>query len=136
MSQCVDKAKGVTKMIVELIRARARPGVVIPKPEAKEDFIVKGWGKRRGEEALIYYIPNHENRDRPNQKGVNISEWEKAYSRVMSGEDFSRQRFEKNMTACFDEGDCNFTTIGGIFQLLDLVDYERGVYKLRRTRKA
>lgn len=123
-------------MILELIREIAKPGVVIPKPEAKSEFIVKGWGKRRGEEALIYYIPNHENRDRPNQKGVNVSEWEKAYSRVMSGEDFSRQWFEKNMAACFEEGDCNFTTIGGIFQLLGLVDYERGAYKSRRTREA
>jgi hypothetical protein len=123
-------------MIVEQIRAKARSGVVIPKPEAKSDFIVKGWGRRRGEEALVYFVPNHENPGRPNQKGVNISEWKKAYSRVMSGEDFSRQWFETNMTACFDEGDCNFTTIGGIFRLLDLVDYERGVYKLRHTRKA
>jgi len=136
MNRYADKTKGVTKMIVEQIRAKAKPGVVIPKPEAKSDFIIKGWGRRRGEEALIYYVPNHENRDRPNQKGVNISEWEKAYSRVMSGEDFSRQWFGKNMTACFDEGDCNFTTIGGIFQLLDLVDYERGVYRLRRASKA
>jgi hypothetical protein len=122
-------------MIIEQIRAIAKPGVVIPKPEAKSDFIVKGWGKRRGEEALIYYIPNHENRDRLNEKGVNVSEWEQAHSRVMSGEDFSRQWFEKNMTACFEEGACNFTTIGGIFQLLGLVDYERGAYKLCRTRK-
>jgi hypothetical protein len=122
-------------MIVEQIKAIAKPGVVIPKPEAKSDFIVKDWGKRRGEKALIYFVPNHRNPGRPNQKGVNISEWEKAYGRVMSGEDFSRQWFEKNMTACFEEGDCNFTTIGGIFQLLDLVDYKRGVYKLRSTRK-
>jgi hypothetical protein len=122
-------------MIVEQIKAKVKPGVVIPKPEAKSDFIVKGWGKRRREEALIYFVPNHKNPDKPYQKGINNSEWDKAYSRVMSGEDFSRQWFEKNMTACSDEGDCNFTTIGGIFQLLDLVDYDRGVYRLRRTRK-
>jgi len=135
MSRRADRTKGVTKMIVEQIRAIAKPGVVIPKPEAKSDFIVKGWGKRRGEAALIYYIPNRENPGRPYQKGVNVSEWMMAYSRVMSGEDFSRQWFEKNMTACFEEGDCNFTTIGGIFKLLDLVDYERGVYRLRHTGK-
>jgi len=122
-------------MIVGQIRAKAKPGVVIPKPDAKSDFIVKGWGKRRGEEALIYFVPNHRNPGRPNQKGINVSEWEKAYGRVVSGEDFSRQWFQKNMTACSDEGTCNFTTIGGIFQLLGLVDYERGAYKLCRTRK-
>jgi hypothetical protein len=122
-------------MIVEQIRAKAKPGVVIPKPDAKSDFIVKGWGKRRGEEALIYFVPNHRNTGRPNQKGINVSEWEKAYSRAVSGEEFSRQWFRKNMTACSDEGACNFTTIGGIFQLLGLVDYERGAYKLCRTCK-
>jgi hypothetical protein len=38
---------------------RLSPGTVIPKPEAKDDFTVKGWGKRNGEAALIYFIPNH-----------------------------------------------------------------------------
>jgi hypothetical protein len=61
---------------------------------------------------LVYFVPNHENPGRPNQKGGNISEWKKAYSRAMSGEDFSSQWFEMNVAACCDEGDCNFTTSG------------------------
>ena len=31
-------------MIVEKIRASIRPGTIIPKPEGKADFRVKGWG--------------------------------------------------------------------------------------------
>jgi hypothetical protein len=41
------------------------PGTVIPKPEAKDDFTLKGWGKRNGESALIYLIPNHSDPQRP-----------------------------------------------------------------------
>ena len=61
-------------MIVELIKAKVQPGAVIPKPDAELDFIVKGWGKRRGEEALIYFVPNHRNHGRRNQKGINVLE--------------------------------------------------------------
>jgi hypothetical protein len=120
-----------SEMIIEDIKAMAKPGVDIPKPEAQAGLIVKGWGKRRGEDALIYFIPNHKNPVRPFQKGVTISEWEKAYARVMSREDFSHQWFKQNLPKCANEGDCNFTTIGGIFILLGIVEYyKRGAYRL------
>ena len=44
------------------------PGTVIPKPEAQANFVVKGWGKRADEDALIYFIPNHSNPAKPYQK--------------------------------------------------------------------
>lgn len=34
-------------------------GTEIPKPEAKASFSVKGPGKRRGEEAIVYKIANY-----------------------------------------------------------------------------
>ena len=55
---------------------------VIPKPENKEDFIVKGWGNRRGEDALIYYIPNNKSPSKPYQKGITVSKFEKAYDEI------------------------------------------------------
>ena len=48
-------------MVVGRIKLMVKPGMLIPKPDAKSDFAIKGWGKRRGEDALIYYIPNHRN---------------------------------------------------------------------------
>ncbi len=33
------------------------------------------------------------------------------------------------MKSCNGEGGCNFTTIGGIFMLAELVRYEQGIYK-------
>lgn len=119
-------------MIVEKIRASTRPGTVIPKPEAKADFRVKGWGERRGEPALIYSIPNHQNPNAPHHKGETQSEFEKAYQVLQRTGEFSRSWFNQYLPARAKEGGCNFTTIGGIFQLLGLAEYsERGTYKLK-----
>ena len=49
-------------------------GKEIPKPEAKKPFLIKGMGKRRGEEALIYTIPSHTG-SHPYEKGITISEF-------------------------------------------------------------
>jgi len=117
--------------IVHEIKTKVTSGTVIPKPEAKANFVVKGWGMRRGETALIYQIPNHNNPRKPYEKGVNEGEWNKVYKRILYGENFTTDWFNRNMPNCAKEGSCNFTTIGGIFQLLGLVDYERGVYKPR-----
>jgi hypothetical protein len=118
--------------IIQELKDKIPSGIVIPKPNAKADFIVKGWGIRRGEEALVYRIPNHNNVGKPYEKGITVSEWRQAYTRISSDKAFERDWFTKNMSECAKEGGCNFTTIGGIFQLLGLVDYERGAYKPRK----
>jgi len=115
--------------IISEIKAKIAPGIVIPKPKAKADYVVKGWGMRRGEAALIYRIPNHKNPSKPYEKGVNVGEWYKVYNCIINGEKFTRDWFNRNIPDCAEEGSCNFTTIGGIFQLLGLVDYEHGIYK-------
>ena len=115
-------------MIIEQIRRIAQPGTVIPKPDAKADFIVKGWGRRRGENSLIYFIPNHINPRSPYEKGITESEWEQAYQQIIKNGEFSRTWFNQNMKACDKEGGCNFTTIGGIFELLGIAYYEKPAY--------
>ena len=117
-------------MIEEEIRRMVPPGTIIPKPDAKADFKVKGWGRRRGENALIYFVPNHKNPRDPYERGITESEWEQAYQQIKRNGKFSRTWFEQNMEACNKEGGCNFTTIGGIFKLLGLAYYERSVYKM------
>jgi len=116
-------------VIVEQIRQEINSGMVIPKPDAKADFVIKGWGKRRGEDALIYYIPNHRNPNKPYQKGIAVSEWEQAFNELMETGSFSREWFNEHMEPCMKEGTCNFTTIGGIFELLGIARYERGDYR-------
>lgn len=104
---------------------RLLPGTVIPKPEAKEDFVVKGWGKRNGETALIYLIPNHSDPGKPYQKGITLQEWEQAYRHLHSTGSFTRKWFNANMPRCSKEGSCNFTTIGGIFSCFGLACHGR-----------
>jgi hypothetical protein len=105
------------------------PGTVIPKPEAKSNFTVKGWGKRRDDDALIYFVPNNSNPNKPYQKGVNLGEWDQAFRQLWEGGTFTRHWFDSNMPRCSKEGGCNFTTIGGVFQLLGVAKYaSRGVY--------
>ncbi len=116
--------------ILDIIKTTATSGTVIPKPEARGDYIVKGWGKRRGESALIYKIPNHKTPMQPYEKGITESEWKKAFNQLKTAGYFSRTWFNSALPACAKEGPCNFTTIGGIFKLLLLAEYhKRGEYR-------
>jgi hypothetical protein len=104
-------------------------GTIIPKPQGRADFIVKGWGVRRGERALIYTIPNHKAPTKPYQKGISVSEWVQAFEQLTNAGNFSRSWFERSMPACAKDGGCNFTTIGGVFELLGYAAYDRGTYR-------
>ncbi len=117
------------KTILAEIERQILPGTIIPKPKARDDFIVKGWGVRRGERTLIYTIPNHKTPSKPYQKGITVSEWGQAFEHLTDAGDFSRSWFERSMPACAKEGGCNFTTIGGVFELLGYATYDRGTYR-------
>lgn len=117
-------------MIVQKIKADIQPMSVIPKPETESNFFVKGWGRRRGENVLIYLIPNHKNPKNPNEKGITESEWVRAFEHLTETGNFTRAWFNENLSSCAEEGSCNFTTIGGIFIELKLAKYTyRGVYE-------
>ena len=122
----------MTNILVEIEKVIS-PGAVIPKPQARSDFIVEGWGKRRGERALIYTIPNHKTPTKPYQKGITDSEWVQAFEHLMTAGEFSRGWFDRSMPSCAKEGGCNFTTIGGIFEVLGYAAYDRGLYRSVRS---
>ena len=82
-------------MIFDRIVDIAPPGTIIAKPSARSPFRVKGLGKRRGEEALIYYVPNRKNPARPYQKGITRSEFESAYSHLVEVGSFTKKWFDK-----------------------------------------
>jgi hypothetical protein len=123
----------MTTILAE-IEKLMRPGTVIPKPEAKADFVVKAWGERRGSRALIYTIPNNRIPTKPYQKGVTGPEWDQAFAHLMDTGEFTRSWFNQFMPACAKEGGCNFTTIGGVFCALGYADYvQRGVYQRKHA---
>jgi hypothetical protein len=124
--------RGKMNTILESL-AVDRPGTEIPKPHAKKPFTIKGLGTRRGEKALIYRIPSHSLKSKHYEKGITISEFSNAHNELVSSKEFSRQWFNKNMQLCAKEGACNFTTIGGLFEILGYAEYlERGLYTLTK----
>ena len=116
--------------IVNRIRTEIPDGTAIPKPNSSKSF-TKKWGDRRGEAALIYTMPNHKNPTSPHQKGITESEFEHAYQQLKETGKFTRKWFETELPHCNKEGSCNFTTIGGIFELLGEASYSgQGSYKI------
>ena len=111
-------------MVFEDLLRIAMPGTVIPKPKAEAKFLVKGVGMRRGEQAIVYAVPNHIHPLRPGEKGINISEFEAAYKQLMDAGELTREWFRENLPECDREGTCNFTTVGGLFVLLGKAKYD------------
>lgn len=117
-------------MIIEKIK-QLKIGTRIPKPNSQEPYIILGWGKSRGERALRYSIPKKQTSKKQNIKRIRASDFEKAYKSLKSGGQFTRNWFEINMPDCAKDGGCNFTTIGGIFELIGVAYYDSpGIYKL------
>jgi hypothetical protein len=93
-------------------------GTFIPKPQSDQSSRISKWGRRRGETALVYAMPNHSNPTKPHKKGITITEFRRAFEVLHSTGEFTRAWFQVHMPACNKEGACNFTTIGGLFELV------------------
>lgn len=77
----------------------------------------------------MYSIPNRGDPTRPYQKGITASEWTAAYSQLMQEGRLTHGWFREHLPACMKEGSCNFTTVGGIFEMLEIAEYgEPGCY--------
>lgn len=107
-------------------------GTPIPKPNSSDSSKVYRWGQRRGEKALVYTMPNHSKPERPHKKGVTVSEFRQAHDRIATTGEFTRAWFNERMPDCSKEGACNYTTIGGVLQIVGVAKYEApGVYRAR-----
>lgn len=117
-------------MILERIKSDVRPGTVIPKPQSALEYRVVGWGQSRGEDALVYSIPTRSSGGKPSTKRIKISDFQAAYDVLVKTGKFTHNWFEENLPDCAKDGNCNFTTIGGIFELLGEAQYgHRGAYR-------
>jgi hypothetical protein len=99
-------------------------GTPFPKPMSADSSRLARWGTRRSERALIYSMPNHKDPSKPHEKGVTINEFQQAFDQLVDTGNFSREWFNANMAACRKKGSCNFITIGGIFQMIGIADYD------------
>ena len=116
--------------IIDRLGAEIAPGTPIPKPETDETYRVKGWGVRRGERALIYLVPNRNDASKPYPKGVTVPEWELACERLATTGELRSSWFTSTFPEASRRSPCNFTTIGGVFELLGLAVRDgRGAYR-------
>lgn len=116
-------------MLEKRIRAIAPPGTVTPKPVNRMLFRVVGDSMRREQPALIHSIPNLRNPGRPYRKGITWLELERAYAQLRKTGALTTEWFRRSLAACYREEPCNFTTVGGLLELLGEAVYAgRGVY--------
>jgi len=120
-------------MIFNRIKRGAPPGTPIPKPIARYRSRVSRYATKRGRPALTYTIRNRRDPAHPYEKGVTDREFQAAYDRLRKAGQLTRRWFNNALHRCATEGPCNFTTIGGVFEILGLATYAgRGVYRNRR----
>lgn len=126
----VSEMDGFAKLIASIESLAV--DTAIPKPRSLNSTKISHWGTRRGERALIYSMPNHSCPEKKHQKGVTVSELHRAYENLVTTGEFNRAWFSSCMPACMKEGTCNFTTIGGLFELTGIAEYcGPGVYRLK-----
>jgi len=116
-------------MIFQQVRSIAKRGALLPGT----NYTVKGLGKRRGQTALVYRIPNNTGSGTHYEKGVTESELERAYEQLVGTGAFTRKWFNANLSACAKDGPCNFIAIGKTFVLLGVAVSGRGTYTRRVT---
>lgn len=77
--------------IIARIEYTVTPGVVIYTTRKGGNYMMKGWGTRRDECALIYTIPNNKEPSEPYEKGITVSEWRQACAQLVSARVFTRR---------------------------------------------
>ena len=113
------------KDIVAAIKEHVKPGTPIKRP--RSTCVVKSWGKRRGEPALIYTMKGG------GGKGITESEWRCAFEQLQREGELTRPWFNDALAECRKGEPCNFTTIGGVLVLLGVATYNgNGCYKRKR----
>ena len=123
--------RGGTTMIIELIKRKVPPGTTIPKPQSKKVYLVIGWkNNRQGEDVLEYSIPTKSGTGKRSRKTIPSSVFEAAHETLCSKGQITKDWFANTFPKVDASGGCNFTTLGGIFEILKLVKRtSRGVYR-------
>jgi hypothetical protein len=121
-------------MLISRIKAVATPGTRIPKPKSNGIYVVLGWTVSRGEEALVYRIPKRPGTKRASQKRIPVSAFEEAFAELTKSGTLTRRWFRASFPVLDHDGGCNFTTIGGVFELLGEARFvQSGVYAVVRS---
>ena len=110
--------------ILQEIKKIALPGLKIPKPYAHSNYKIVKWAYKNGENIMYYSIPNKMNINKPYIKSIKESDFKKAYAQLLETGSLNRKWFNKELQHDSYCHPCNYTTIGGVFELLKIVTYD------------
>ena len=110
--------------ILQEIKKITLPGLKIPKPKCVANYQVIKWVYKNDENIMRYSIPNKINVGKPYTKSIKESDFKKAYIQLSKVGLLNRNWFNKELQHDSYCHPCNFTTIGGIFELLEIVTYD------------
>lgn len=110
--------------ILQEVKKIALPGLKIPKPISDANYQVIKWVCKNGENIMYYSIPNKINASKPYTKSIKESDFKKAYFQLSKVGLLNRIWFNKELQHDSCCHPCNFTTIGGIFELLEITTYD------------
>jgi hypothetical protein len=117
-------------MILNRVKAIAVPSMRIPKPQSTQAYEVVGWRMSRGEEAVVYRIPMQPGTRKASEKRIQASAFVRAFEVLTDAGEITRSWFKREFPELQADGTCNFTTLGGIFELLGEARYVRpGIYR-------
>ena len=113
-----------TRMIFDSIQKQIKIGDSIPKPDTKKTKVIEIKPNRNGELSLYYSIGKQ-----GNSKFVTKSDFENAFDVLNTKHEFTRKWFNEHLDKKKSKP-CNFTTIGGVFELLGKAKFiGNGIYK-------
>ena len=117
-------------MIWNLIKETIKPGTIIQKPKSKKKYHFLGCGVSRGEESFVYELPTNPNTKRSSKKRIPCSAFNEAYKILLKNGEITKTWFASAFPKVNADGGCNFTTLGGVFQIIKLAEWiNAGTYR-------
>lgn len=96
---------------------------VVPKPQSSETYRLLRVGESRGERAVVYELPKRPKSKRASTKRIPLSAFEKCARQLSATRSLTRKWFADQYPELEVDGTCNFTTLGGVLELLGLARY-------------
>ncbi len=109
----------IQQHVERLVREKA----IVPKPQSTETYRLVRIGKSRGARALVYELPKRPESKRVSTKRIPLPVIEECAHRLFCTGSIKRTWFAEHYPQLESDGTCNFTTVGGVLQLLGLARY-------------
>lgn len=110
--------------IIQLVNENAR----VPKPKSSEVYTLKRIGISRGKKAVVYEIPKKIKSKQFSEKRIPLDVFEAAVHQIKTKGILSKTWFKQTYPDIDADGSCNFTTLGGVLELLKIVIYKQPGY--------